>query len=350
MRLFGRKENEGQRPEGLSDERIQDFWSAWQRLRPQLDTSLAEGGKERAAELLAPVVAALDPGLVHEIAPGRGAVQALVVTAAGDPELRALAHRWARTAPEGDFLWEFFPSRQPDPRAAELTVEVDGHPLDLGRLTFGLRVPHGTPRVDVTAHHPVFAELELESRLEAVMLALDRLLGEDETARWIGEITPAAVQPIDAVAAAHLPGVVADVAAEWTREQWVLLEGQAAGGAPLLAAARYPLRPVDFPLFDQHVEITLPYAERDEKGLPARGSAEALRGFDERLAKRLASVHAVLAAHVSTGGRRVIHLYADPESEAVALAREAAGRWKEGRSEVETDHDPGWIAVSPFLS
>ncbi|MEV0585648.1 DUF695 domain-containing protein [Nonomuraea sp. NPDC050310] len=351
MRLFGRKDDEGQEPEGLSGERIAEFWVTWDQLRPQLDTLLAAGDTQGATELLAPAVAALDPGLVAEIGPGRNAVQSLVITAAGDPELRSLAHRWAASAPQGDFMWEFFPSRQANPRVMELTVEVGGADFAFDQLMFGLRVPHGTPRVDISAYHPLFADLDADARMEATLLALDWLLGEDEVARWVGEITPATFQPIDAVAAVHLPAVVADVAGEWAEEQWVMLEGQAAGGAALVATARYPLRPVDHPLFDQHIEITLPYTHRDEKGLPAGASERALREFDDKLAKQLAKGgDAVLAAHVSADGLRVAHLYADPAGGAAELARELAGRWKEGGAKVEVDHDPGWIAVSPFLS
>ncbi|KAB8193703.1 DUF695 domain-containing protein [Nonomuraea phyllanthi] len=347
MRLFGRKGADEEAGDG-----IPAFWAWWQEARPGLDSLVAAGDDEGLRERLAPVVAAIHPDLVCEVAPGRSAAHALVVTAAGDAELRSLAHRWVRAAPPSDLLWEFHPSRQANPRALELTLDLGGHEFALDKLVLGLRVPRGRPRVDVSAYHPIFGELDEDTRMEATLLALDWLLGEDDVARWVGEITPATFQPIDSVAAVHLPAVVADLASGYTDEEWVLLEGQTASGAALVATARLPLRPVDHPLFDQHIAITLPYAHRDENGLPADDSLAALRDFEERLAARLLKPRddAVLAAHLSAEGHRIIHLYADPAGDAASQAKELAGSWKEGRSRVDVSSDPAWAAVVAFLS
>ncbi|MFI6479807.1 DUF695 domain-containing protein [Nonomuraea sp. NPDC050663] len=349
MRLFGRKDEETEEEPG---DHIAEFWVWWEETRPRLDSLVASGEAEGLSEVLAPAVAAIDPGLVYEIAPGRSAAHALVVTAAGDAELRSLAHRWAKAAPPSDFLWEFFPSRQANPRALETALDVGGQEFGFDKLMFGLRVPRGASRVDIAAYHPLFADLDEETRMDTALLALDWILGEDEVARWVGDITPATFQPIDAVPAVHLPAVVADVASEWSEEQWALLEGQAASGAPLIATTRYPLRPVDYPLFDQHIEITLPYSHRDENGLPVGDSLEALRDFEERLATRLTKAHAdaVVAVHVSAEGHRVIHLYADPTGDAAIHAKELIVGWEEGEPRVDVAADPGWISVSPFLS
>lgn len=350
MRLFGRKDDEKEPATG--DDGITAFWAWWAVTRPQLDALVAAGAAERLPDLLGPAVSALHPGLVWEVAPGREAAHALVVTAAGDAELRSLAHRWVRAAPVSDLLWEFHPSRQANPRAAELSLDMGGLEFALNGLLLGLRVPRGAPRVDVSAYHPIFADLGEDTRLEATLLALDWLLGEDDVARWVGEITPATFQPIDAVPAVHLPAIVADLASEFGEEQWVLLEGQTAGGAPLIATARFPLRPVDHPLFDQHIAITLPYAHRDENGLPVGDSLTALRDFEERLAARLLKPHgdAVLTAHLSAEGHRLIHLYADPTGDAAIHARELISGWEEGEPRVDVASDPSWSAVLAFLS
>ncbi|GAA3678768.1 hypothetical protein GCM10022224_048680 [Nonomuraea antimicrobica] len=350
MRLFGRKDAD----DGATgpDEAIAGFWAWWQETRPRLDSLVAAGEAEGLEDLLAPAAAAIHPGLVWEVAPGKEAAHSLVVTAAGDAELRSLAHRWAKAAPPPDLLWEFRPSRQANPRATELTLDVGGLEFALDKLTLGLRVPRNQPRVDVAAYHPIFADLDEDIRTEATLLALDWLLGEDDVARWLGEITAVAFEPIDAVAAAHLPAVVADVASGFGEEEWVLLEGQTAGGASLVATARYPLRPVDHPMLDQHIAITLPYAHRDENGLPAGDSLTALRDFEERLAARLLKLRddALLAAHMSTEGHRVIHVYADPTSDAAIHAKELIVGWEEGKPRVDVSADPAWTAAAPFLT
>ncbi|MEW1841763.1 DUF695 domain-containing protein [Nonomuraea angiospora] len=347
MRLFGRKGADEEAGDGIAE-----FWAWWQESRPGLDSLVANGEVEGLEERLAPAVAAIHPGLVWEVAPGKEAAHALVVTAAGDAELRSLAHRWAKAAPPSDMLWEFHPSRQANPQAMELTLDVGGFEFALDKLMLGLRVPRDQPRVDVSAYHPIFGELDEDTRMEATLLALDWLLGEDDVARWVGEITPATFQPIDSVAGVHLPAVVADLASGYAEEEWVLLEGQTGSGAPLVATARHPLRPVDYPLFDQHIEITLPYTHRDENGLPVGDSLTALRDFEERLAARLLKLRddAVLAAHLSAEGHRIIHVYADPTGDAAIHAKELIVGWEEGEPRVDVAADPSWSAVVAFLT
>ncbi|MER6173127.1 DUF695 domain-containing protein [Streptosporangium sp. NPDC001681] len=348
MRLFGRK-NE---PAADPADGIGEFWAWWAEARPELDAMVAAGEAERLAEWIGPAVLVVHPSLVWEIAPGRSADQALVVTSAGDPELRPIAHRWAAAAPPADGLWEFHPSRRANPHAMDLTLDVGGYEFALDKLVLGLRAPHGNPRVDVVAYHPIFTILDDETRTEAALLALDWLLGEDDVARWVGDISAAAFEPIDAVPAVHLPSVVSDLASGYRDEQWALLEGETATGARLIATARYPLRPVDHPLFDQHIAITLPYAHRDAEGLPTGPSLEALRDFEERLAGRISRLNgqALLAAHMSAEGQRVLHVYADPVSETAIHAKELIVSWEEGRPRVDVVGDPGWIAISPFLT
>ncbi|MBO3746369.1 DUF695 domain-containing protein [Streptosporangiaceae bacterium NEAU-GS5] len=346
MRLFGRK-SEPAKPEEL----IADFWAWWDDTRPQVDALVEAGDAAGLADLVGPAVSALDPSLLWEVEPGRLAQHSLVVSASGNPELRSFAHRWALAAPEGDESWEFHPSRQPLPPGTEISVDVNGHDFGLDGLVFGLRVPPGTPRVDIAAYHPIFQDIDDDTRLETTLLALDWLLGEDEVARWVGDIVAAEFEPIDAVPAIHLPAVVADVADGFQDEQWAFLEGQTAAGKPLTATARYPLRPVDHPLLDQHVAVTLPYGHADADGQPTEASVEALRDFEERLTAHLAkSPTAVLVAQISAEGARVIHVYADPGGETVAELKELAATWQEGKARVDAELDPSWSAVAPFLS
>ncbi|MEV6865744.1 DUF695 domain-containing protein [Streptosporangium subroseum] len=348
MRLFGRKSESDSGPA----EGIGEFWTWWAEARPELDAMVAAGETDRPAEAIGPAIQAVHPSLVWEIVSGLSAAQALVVTAAGDPELRAIAHRWAAAAPAADALWEFHPSRWADPNAMDLTLDVDGYEFVLGKLMLGLRAPHGSLRVDVIAYHPSFTIMDDDTRTEAALLALDRILGEDDVARWVGDISVSAFEPIDAVPAVHLPGVVADLASGYRDEQWAQLEGETATGARLSATARHPLRPVDHPLFDQHIAITLPYTHRDADGLPIGPSLEALRDFEKRLAGQIGRMvgGAVLAVHMSAEGQRVFHVYADPASDATVRAKKLIASWKDGHPRVDVTDDPGWILISPFLS
>ncbi|GGK70867.1 hypothetical protein Sme01_27290 [Sphaerisporangium melleum] len=333
-------------------EAIAGFWTWWAGARPEVERLVEAGDTDALAAELGPRATALSPELAWDVTPGRRALYALIVSSAGDPELRPLAHRWALAAPPADALWEFLPSRPAHSDAARLTLPVAGRDFGLGELVLGLRIPNGTPRIDISAYHPIFPDLDDETRIEATLLALDSLLGEDEVARWAGDITAATAPPIDAVAAVHLPAVVADLASEYGQEQWALLEGRTGEGARLVAAARHPLRPVDHPLLDQHIAISLPYAVSDADGLPDGDSAAALGDFERRLTGLLGEVGdaALLTVHVSAEGARVLHVYADPAAEVPARVEPLASGWTEGDAHVEVADDPGWIAISPFLT
>ncbi|SDH77695.1 Family of unknown function [Sinosporangium album] len=347
MRPFARKS-----ASAVTDQAITRFWAWWEEARPELDTLASAADNDKPTEVIASAVSAIHPDLAVEVSSGLLARHSLTVTAAGDPELRSTAHRWARSAPEGDGTWEFYPSRQPILGAVELTLDADGRELALDQMLLGLRVPRDRPRLDVAAYHPVFEDIGDDERMEATLLALDSLLGEDEVARWIGEITTAAFPPIDAVAAAHLPAVVNDLASGYEDGQWSLLEGRTEDGSKIVAVARMPLRQVDHPLFDQHIAITLPYTHASEEGLPAEPSLSALNGFEERLNAEVDAQRdeAVVVVHMSLAGRRLIHVYADPAADVPPRLKKLVGTWTEGRAQMDVGDDPGWIAISPFLS
>ncbi|WP_214104628.1 DUF695 domain-containing protein [Acrocarpospora catenulata] len=339
MRLFGRKSEPVD-----SGALIADFWGWWDDTRAQLDA----GDAEALAELVGPAVAAMDDSLVWEVAPGREARHALVVSAAGNPELRSFVHRWALAAPAADEEWEFHPSRQARPDPYELTLQLNGHQFTMEGFVLGVRVPPGTPRVNVTAYHPIFQDIDDEARMETTLLALDWLLGEDEVARWLGDIEAAEFEPLDAIAAIHLPGVVADVASGFQGERWALLEGQAPTGKRLTATARYPLRPVDYPLYDQHIAITVQYRAKDGDGMPTGASETALETFGEQLAATLADQPAVLAAHMTVDGVRTFHIYADPTGTTTTALKTLS--WPEGRLRIGVTSDPSWSTVAHFLA
>jgi hypothetical protein len=334
----------------MRDERIAAFWSWWAENRPRLDAMLDAGDETGLAEAITPAVAAIDERLVWEIEPGRTAAQALVVTAAGAPDVRPLAHRWVRQAPPADERWEFHPSRQPHPNAMELKVQAAGREFAFDQIVLGMRIPPGKPRLDLVVYHPIYPDLDDEARTESALLALDWILGEDEVARWIGDITAASFEPLDPVPVVHLPAVVAGLAQEHDEPRWVALEGRTPAGGKVTATARFPLRPVDFPLFDQHITVALPYKEADADGLPAGSSAEALDLFELELATTLPDDQALPAVQINADRVRVIHIYADPDAGVEGRVRELVKGWRQGRAQVEVESDPGWLSISQFLS
>jgi hypothetical protein len=226
-------------------------------------------------------------------------------------------------------------------------LQLEGHEFDLDYVRLGLRADSARARVDITAYHPDFLFVPEEIRLALTHRVLDWALGEDDVARWVGEITTAENEPMDALPPSMLPPVVEQISAPFAEPAWLVGEGRTPLGHSARVAVRFPLHRQDYPLCDLYVSVTLPYAKANPDRLPVEPSASALREFEEAV-EALGNTRAVLAAHETGDGRRVLHLYADPASGAVAELDQLAAAWAEGRAKVSARPDPTWSALAPY--
>src|SRR4051794_17252185 len=96
---------------------VAEFWTTWPSVRPRVEDAILTGSFDGIVDEVSARVSAIDPGLQWELAAGRVADHALVVSAGGKRSLRAMAERWMRAGPGADDMWEFHSSRQPDPTA-----------------------------------------------------------------------------------------------------------------------------------------------------------------------------------------------------------------------------------------
>lgn len=332
---------------GIPDDRafeISQFWAWWQRHEHELRTQLVTGSLPSAeTDRLAAAVRALHPDLVWEIGPGHLAEHALVVSAGGVAELRALAERWYRAGPGSGPVWEYHPARQAEPGRFLDTLDLDGRAVDLTRMVVGARADDQRAKLDVAVFHPMFPDLSPQARAQATFLCLDWALGEDDVERWIGAVEVAGDEPLDAVPVSSLGSVIAQLRERWGGERWILLEGETPSGARVLAAARHPLSRVDHPLLDEHVLVTLPY-EANEEGLPGEEVAAELQRFEHHVLGRLGSA-ALLVGHETGLGRRLLHLYGERRHSITpvieALLPAYSGR---SRPTVVGQADPAWRA------
>ncbi|MDF8263712.1 DUF695 domain-containing protein [Luteipulveratus flavus] len=323
---------------------IDAFWRWW--LDEGADRcSSALGGPEAdtLVALLDPHVQAIDPGLAWELAPGSDSVHLLVVSAAGDPDLRAPARRWRRVSPEPDAIWSYSDVRPAAPDLAATVLDIEDHSIDLASVQVAVR-RRGTV-VDVTVHHPAMPELG-EHRTLAAFLILDAALGEEQTETWIGELATSDVPTIDGFGLHGLVAVVRDLRDDHLgadgRPSWVHLQGDGPDG-PVLAAAQVPLAAASAPELDTYVALTVPY-DAGADGLPTPESLAALEGLESAL-RESAGDNGRLVAHESAQGVRRLHLYVDGTSTGAEDLRAAALRQARGTAEVEVEHDPGWSAV-----
>lgn len=309
--------------------------------------ALARHDPMSVSDAISRAVEGVHPELAWELARGDLSEHVLVVTAAGNPELRADARRWLLAAPPADETWSYADFRPPvdDPEGIRLS-SGSGPEIDYAQLRVTARKA-GT-RFDVTVFHPVFADLEPHSRLQVTFLALDAALGEHDVELWIGEVRATEHSMVDSFGLLALRAVVRDLKAghvdEDGRPSWVLMQGETPQG-PLIASAQIPLHPATAPHLGTYVGVALPYRHRTPEGMPADASLSALRDFEDMLAQSL-GYDGHVVAHQSSAGTRLLHVYVDPTTDARARTRVAAKRWSEGRAQVHVSDDPGWTSVA----
>ena len=329
------------------DSAIAGFW-AWWRDEGAASTAaaLAEGTPNLVGDAISEQVRRIDPQLAWELAPGSVSEHQLVVTCAGDPALRALAHRWLLAALPADATWSFSDQRPPaqDPEALPLSSE--GGP-DIGFSEVQLSARRTGNRFDVVVHHPAFPSLPKEARLQVAFLALDGAPGETDVELWIGTVEVAESSPLDGFGLTALRAVVQDLKRENLdedgRPRWAIMRGTGRQG-PVLAMAQIPLHPVTAPHLTTHVGMTVEYADRSAEGWPGPNSLDALRDLEDRLVELLGTDGQVVA-HESTAGVRVLHAFVDAATPAAQRVRSAKWAWPQGRLQVSVTEDPAWEAV-----
>lgn len=316
---------------------IARFWDWWPQVRNRLEEDSVPAD---VAEEVTGRVRAMHEGLRWEAGPGRS----LTVSGGGDGELRGIAERWRLAAPDDG--WDYRAARHADPAMLTGKLQLDDYEFDLDYVRLGLRADARRARVDVAAYHPDFLFVSEETGLALTERVLDWALGEDDVARWIGNVSAVSEEPMDALSADVLPAVVEQVSAPFAEPAWLTGEGRTPLGHAARFSLRFPLHRQDYPLCDLYVQVTLPYAHANPDRLPVEPSASALRDFEGSIESLGAS--AVLAAQETGDGRRVLHLYADSESGAVATLDQLAAAWTEGRAKVASQPDPRWEALEPY--
>lgn len=343
MALFGRRK---QTPAPPQDEGIAAFWDWWSRDGAGRWAQVAgqQMPDQEMTEELREKVDAMGDGLAWEMGAGAESVHRLVVTADGNPALRATARRWLLAAPETDPIWSYADSRQAVSDIQQVGMQIGDHAMDGRDVTVGVR--RMGSRIDVTVYHPDFTKLAQHEQSLAMFVLLDQTLGERQTETWIGELTPSEIPPLDGFGLSGLRSVVRDLAAEHVTAEgepvWALLKGQSPTG-PVIASAQVPLAAAGWPLLDSYVRVEASYSDAMPDGLPGESALTSLRELQEAVGEVVGEDGRVVG-HETTRGVQAIHLYVDGRSDAEAQVKAAAKRWG-GSARVRQEWDPGWSAV-----
>src|SRR5260370_18317420 len=173
-----------------------DFWGGWGSAgRAAAEAGIGGAGFEGFTGEMMRRVKAMHPDLAWELAPGGRAEHALVITAAGVPELRRLAERWYQHAPAVGAVWEYHPARQASPSSLANVLEFRHQKPNLAELRFDLHVDNDRDVIDTVVFHPSFARMPSEAAVQVGLLALDWALGEDGVTRWIGGVETPDTRP-----------------------------------------------------------------------------------------------------------------------------------------------------------
>ncbi|MGN6636586.1 MAG: hypothetical protein ACTHJ6_14170, partial [Oryzihumus sp.] len=179
-------------------------------------------------------------------------------------------------------------------------------------------------------HHPAWSDLDPQTRTQAAFLLLDTVLGEAAVETWLGEVSAAELEPLDAIPLTGLRSVVHSLEEHHLgadgEPTWAMLEGAGPTGRPGLAVTQVPLRSAMAPHLDTHVAVVVPYTDTTEQGLPGAECLPRLRSHEEQ------HTHPVgpsgrLVAHESHEGVRVLHLYVDGTTPSAEQVRAAVSGW-----------------------
>lgn len=194
---------------------IAEFWSWWAAEGHDRAAAVFDGGADRRAstDLARDIGRHVDAigGLAFETGAGRKARHVLVVTAAGNPDLRDRAARWLAAAPPPDDAFEYADTRQPVRNPAGLAIGLEGgRSIDVASTAVAIEEAPG--KVHVSLWHEGFADLPDAARGQITFLLLDALLGEAAVEKYIGGVSWAPPGSLPTIPLIDLPEVVARVA------------------------------------------------------------------------------------------------------------------------------------------
>lgn len=171
----------------IAPEVIEEFWSWFTSESDHLSYLAENKDNIKIAAALEPRIKRLHKDLAWELGPGKSAPCQLIITSAGNRNLRGETDRIIAYAPELPG-WEFHPARQ----AGTLPAEVKLMDRDLSISTSDWKFsPHDdleTGKVDVVIVDSILSTTDKNSAFSAAFIVMDALLGEDAVEDSIGKI------------------------------------------------------------------------------------------------------------------------------------------------------------------
>lgn len=206
--------------------RVTDFWKWYAGTAERLYQTIED---RRCGDLTAETsarVSEMVPGLAWVYGPGENRKgHSLTLSGEGNPHRQWLAEYWRTQAPELKG-WTFYSSRQPSPDPGSGIIRISELEFDPKAFWLTPSINEAREVIDLVVWHPLFPQLDDNTRWTILFLFLDEALGEIGTQNWIGEITMNDSRLADAVPLAELRAFTESVQAKYgwrkggPRELW----------------------------------------------------------------------------------------------------------------------------------
>jgi hypothetical protein len=202
--------------------------------------AIENGTSDRLVAELTREVRAVDRRLAWELMPGGASRHLLVVTGEGDADATWVAVRCMRSAPDPDAYWSYLAAR---PRQALRVFTVGGHRIDLRAFTASATRDEAAERLDIRVSNPSFATMPPEVRKQAARLFVDALIGELDTARWVGMVEVRL--EVQALTPDDLQRAVEELQEQSSGSRWIAIAREAADRQAILICVNAALKRFD---------------------------------------------------------------------------------------------------------
>ena len=205
--------------------------------------------------------------------------------------------------------------------------------------------------IDVTVDERSLRDLRPEDRPAGMFLVLDHVLGEEDVERFVDEI--------ECGRCAGAPRSRRRCARRSSASPPCERSGRPRGscgtaflqgeqdGKPFVVTAYTSIRRIDHPLQSTHARIEVTLVDPTELGFTTQAEADVQNALQDELETAVGDAGLVVARETGDG-RRIVHFYIDPQSDAPRAMREWCAGNTTRVSTVAIEHEPDWASVKQF--
>lgn len=282
------------------------FWDWWRGAASRIAVAIDSGTVTELVDEISTQVKGLHPQMAWELGKGAQSQHALTMSPEGNKVLRRLSERWVRSGPPPDETWEYYPARQP---ADGYGLTISGQTFEPDAWRFMAEIDRDHLLANLTCYHPALSALTDLQRSQAGFIAIDQMVGEDATEKWLGRLEFTA-HPLNGGSLWQgVATLIAEMAEESTNEVFRIAQGADSHNRPLFLTYNARLKWLDHLFAETVVHVDLPLRRPTDKGLPTNEEAAELNDLEHLLLE--AAEGEVYVGRLTGRGMRTLHFYAE---------------------------------------